>query len=156
MTAEWTPAQRRVRTIATLACLLAPAAAVFGMWPGGVDLYSWKDRHIGSAHAGGWSLVIWALLQLWVATFVRSHPSRRHGGTLFIASLGFAVVCAIAWIIEQLFTTGLASAVERWPAHLTAVAVGSCMLLELIVLPIVLVFSREPAPLPESHVVRGA
>lgn len=160
MAAEQTassPLERRLQRLAVLIPAFAIAAAIFGMLPNGVAVYchSWKhdtDTFDHLTHAGGWTLVVWALLQVLAARPLRTMNSRRKAVQWFVVSLLVYASAAIVWFVENVtFETQ----VMRWPAELTAACAGSACVLVFIVLPAVLLASgaERPSDAPSARVV---
>jgi hypothetical protein len=152
----WSPLERRVRRLAVLVPVFAVAAAVFGMLPDGIDVYrySWNRGYTFShtARAGGWSLVVWAVLQVLASKSLRRMTTRKSARRWFAFSLVVYTGTVIAWFIENCaFETG----VVRWPAHMTAACAGSACVLVFIVLPLVWLASDHvrPSDAPTARVV---
>ncbi len=156
MTRAWSPLERRLRRLALLIALLAIAAAVFGMFPDGVDLWKHSFKHDeeiadGTMRAGGWSLVAWAAAQVWAAWSTRTRPGRSQGVFWLAAMVAIDIAGGIAWLVENF---RMDHEIARWPGHVTWVCVGTASVLALVVLPIVLLVSRgePPSEVPTARV----
>ncbi len=152
----WSPLERRLRRLALLIALLALAAAVLGMFPDGLELWKHSFKHDedswdGTMRAGGWSLVGWAVLQVWAAWSVRARPSRSRGIQWLAQLVAIDFAGGIAWLVENLRWD---HQVARWPGEITGTCVGTASVLALVVLPIVLFASRgePPSQLPSARV----
>jgi hypothetical protein len=137
-----------------LVAILAVAAAVFGMFPNGIDLGVYSSPSWMHVHAGGWSLVVWALAQVLAARWVRARaqPDRSTGVGWLVAIIMIDVSCGAAWLLENF---RLDPWVLKWPAHVTAACVGAASVLVFVALPIVLVVSdgSTPPALPKARAV---
>jgi hypothetical protein len=146
------PLAQRVRRIAVVVAVLAIAAAAFGMWPDSVEVH----YHISGAtelmRAGGWSVVVWAVVQGLVAKLVYSDPTRRAAAAWIAGSVVIDLAGLIAWLVENFRVD---ARVSYGPAQLTGACASATAILVFAVLPILLVASdrTEPPDAPRARVV---
>ncbi|HTR51133.1 MAG TPA: hypothetical protein VMJ10_10540 [Kofleriaceae bacterium] len=150
----WSPLERRVRRIARLVQVFALAAAVFGMLPGGVDVFHHSFKHdtdtfSHTMRAGGWSVVGWAITQVLAGTWVRDAPSAKAGIRWLAASIVIYVISVLCWLFE---TFTLSPVQLEWPAHATAACASAATLLVFVALPVVLL-TADRSTVPRARVV---
>jgi hypothetical protein len=146
------PLAQRVRRIAVVVAVLAIAAAAFGMWPDAIEVHYHHADEIELMRAGGWSLVVWAVVQSLVAKLVYSDPTRRAAAAWIAGSVAIDIAGLTGWLVEN-FRIG--ARVSYWPAQLTGACASATAILVFAVLPILLVASdrTEPPDAPRARVV---
>lgn len=144
----WSPLARRLRRLAEVVAVLAVAAAVFGLVPNGMDVYSHGlDRHsqmwVGSMHAGGWAVAAWAILQVVSAKPVHGEPTRSLAVVWIVWSFFLDAGGVIAWVFGE---ANLMHTVPRWPGHIMGYCALATAVLVFAVVPIVLLVSSRDVP----------
>jgi hypothetical protein len=151
----WTPLQRRLRRLALLSSAFAVADAAFGMLPNGLEVTHSSVNPPGQvlAHGstGGWTLAMWALVQVWLACRLWLRPGQRQGMRWVAQALAVDFFGGFLWFIENVTFDHWTA---RWPADITAGWVGSATVLVFAAIPVVLFADDDPTPeVPPARIV---
>jgi hypothetical protein len=151
----WTPLQRRLRRLAVLTSVFALAAAAFGVLPNGLEVTRSSAQPPGQVlthgSAGGWTLALWAVVQVLLARRVWLRPGQRQGMRWVAQALALDFFGGFLWFVENITFDHWTA---RWPANLTAASVGSATVLVFAAIPVVLFADDDPTPgVPPARIV---
>jgi hypothetical protein len=147
-----TALQRHLRRLAELASGFAIAAAAFGMLPDGLEVTRFPAQPPSQSPAGGWTLAVWALAQVWLARRLWLNPGQRQGTRWVAKSLAIDFIAGVLWLVENVPLFDHLTA--RWPADLTAGWVGCVAVLVFAAIPVILFADDDPTPeVPPARVV---
>jgi hypothetical protein len=127
--------------------MFAVAAAAFGMLPDGLEVTRTSVNPPGQVlkhgSAGGWTLALWAMVQVVLALRVWRSPGQRIGMRWVAQALAIDFIGGFVWFVENITFDHWTA---RWPAEMTLAWVGSSTVLVCAAILVLLFANDDPTP----------